>query len=320
MTVIANLSKSVQKEKEEKTSLRSELVCLKKQVTTHSPGPGRPGVEVQLLAELMSMELLCNLHQSDAMKKYVLKSNLPARVKGFLRSVQTQEALILNAGHTLQLLDIQLESSKDNDHCKKISDRLQFNVSHAGSVELLSKDCSIKISPLGPPREPALSLPVYRKSPTASEGVGMGPTGGIRKMLGRLLGREPKEVTSPQKNSPKSPPFTHAQDAKADAHDPARGRDGKTASRPEEEGFPEKAKVLMKKLAKSKGRIEEQVVTMMAEALGEELTHEEGTVGRGSGTRRWERDFPPCGHLDCAAAVTAQMTNSRPVLVRLNVP
>lgn len=264
VTVIANLSKSVQKEKEEKNNLRSELVCLKKQVS-HPSSNTKPETEVQLLAELLSMELLCHLHQSKGMKKYVLESNLPTKVKDFFKSVQTQEALILNAGYILQLLDLHLETNNDIERRKEINDCLQFNFSRAGSVELYSKDCSIKISPLGNQREPVLSLPVYGNSQTSEGGI-CSPVGGIRKMFGRLLGREPKEMTSPKKmTSPRSP-----------CHDFVRVLDGSPQVLEEHDSSPDKATTLMKKLARSKEKVEQQVVNLLSQVFGEQIIRKEG--------------------------------------------
>ena len=267
VSVIANLSKSVQREKEEKNNLQSELVCLKKQVS-QPIGSSAPDVEAVLLAELMSMELLANLQTPDVTKNILSDSSLPAKVKSHLALADTQEALLNNAGCFLQLLDLHLDSGQKTNGRKlaetDAEDYVQFNFSRAGSVELFSKDCSIKISPRGAPQEPCLSLPMY--NPTTDESP-TGLAGGVRRMLGKLIGRDTKERTSV---SPDAPPIP-----RANAQGSAPGRDVKPGLHDQEEAMI-KTKALLKQLANSKEKVEQQVLTLMSSLFEEQIDRSDG--------------------------------------------
>ena len=265
--MIANLSKSVQREKEEKNNLQTELVCLKKQVSQPT-GASAPDVEAVLLAELMSMELLANLQTPDVTKSMLTDSTLPTKVKNHLALADTQEALLNNAGCFLQLLDLHLDTEQD-DSAKKLvqsdtKDYVQFNFSRAGSVELFSKDCSIKISPRGVPQEPCLSLPMY--NPVSDE-ASSGLAGGVRRMLGKLIGRDTKDRTSV---SPDAQPSI-----RANAHGSVPESDVKAPVHDHEEAMI-KTKALLKQLASSKEKVEQQVLSLMSSLFEEQIVRNEG--------------------------------------------
>ena len=269
VSVIANLSKSVQREKEEKNNLQTELVCLKRQVS-QPIGTSAPDVEAVLLAELMSMELLANLQTPDVTKSIISDRSLPAKVKSHLALADTQEALLNNAGCFLQLLDLHLESGQDGDGRKLAAsdtkDYVQFNFSKAGSVELFSKDCSIKISPRGAPQEPCLSLPMC--SPTSEEATtGLG--GGVRRMLGKLIGRDTKDRTLV---SPDAQPNICAC---PNTQDSESGSDVKARVHNEEEAMI-KTKALLKQLTSSKEKVEQQVLSLMSSLFEEQIVKSEG--------------------------------------------
>ena len=268
MSVIANLSKSVQREKEEKNNLQTELVCLKKQVSQPA-GNNTPDVEAVLLAELMSMELLANLQTPDVTKSILSDSSLPAKVKSHLALADTQEALLNNAGCFLQLLDLHLHSEQDTNGRKLATtdgkDYVQFNFSRAGSVELFSKDCSIKISPRGAPQEPCLSLPMCG---TSSDESAAGLAGGVRRMLGKLIGRDTKDRAA------MSPDAHSSIRASANAPSAAPGRD-KARMRDQEDAMA-KTKALLKQLTNSKEKVEQQVLNMMSSLFEEQIDRDEG--------------------------------------------
>lgn len=265
MTVIANLSKSVQREKEEKNNLHTELVCLKKQAS-QPIGTSAPDVEAVLLAELMSMELLANLQNPDAAKSILSDSSLPAKVKSHLALADTQETLLNNAGCFLQLLDLHLDTELDANGRKlaasEAKEYLQFNFSRAGSVELFSKDCSIKISPRGIPQEPCLSLPMYNAGNADENATGL--AGGVRRMLGKLIGRESKDRTPV---SPGVQPSSRAC--------PVPVSDVSTRVRDHEEAMI-KTKALLTQLTSSKEKVEQQVLGLLSTLFDEQITKNEG--------------------------------------------
>lgn len=265
MTVIANLSKSVQREKEEKNNLQTELVCLKKQAS-QPIGTSAPDVEAVLLAELMSMELLANLQNPDAAKSILSDSSLPAKVKSHLALADTQETLLNNAGCFLQLLDLHLDTELDANGRKlaasEAKEYLQFNFSRAGSVELFSKDCSIKISPRGIPQEPCLSLPMYNAGNADENATGL--AGGVRRMLGKLIGRESKDRTPV---SPGVQPSSRAC--------PVPVSDVSTRVRDHEEAMI-KTKALLTQLTSSKEKVEQQVLGLLSTLFDEQITKNEG--------------------------------------------
>ena len=266
MSVIANLSKSVQREKEEKNNLHTELVCLKKQVS--QPMGSAPDIEAVLLAELMSMELLANIQTPDVAKSILADSSLPAKVKGHLALADTQEALLNNASCFLKLLDLHLDSDYDGKKlgASAAKDCVQFNLSRAGAVELFSKDCSIKISPRGAPQEPCLNLPMY--NPTNSE-TATGLAGGVRRMLGKLIGRDTKERTTVSPDAqPNIPPCANAQGS-------VRGSDVRTSVRDQGEAMI-KTKALLKQLTSSKEKVEQQVLNLMSSLFEEQIVSNEG--------------------------------------------
>ena len=261
--MIANLSKSVQREKEEKNTLQTELVCLKRQVSQPT-GNNTPDVEAILLAELMSMELLANLQTPDVTKSILSDSTLSTKVKSHLALVDTQEALLNNAGCFLQLLDLHLnseQSSVKREVASDESDCVQFNFSRAGSVELFSRDCSIKISPRGAPPEPCLSLPMYNTSSDESAGL----AGGVRRMLGRLIGRDTKDRTP---GSPETHPSI-----RASLQGSTPGREEK--SHDQEEAM-RKTKALLKQLSNSREKVEQQVLSLMSSLFEEQIDKKEG--------------------------------------------
>ncbi|XP_068729598.1 centromere-associated protein E-like isoform X2 [Montipora capricornis] len=266
VSVIANLSKSVQREKEEKNNLQTELVCLKKQVS-QPVGSNTPDVEAVLLAELMSMELLANLQTPDVTKSILSDTSLPAKVKSHLALADTQEALLNNAGCFLQLLDLHLDPEQNTSERKRVAsdakDFVHFNFSRAGSVELFSKDCSIKISPRGAPPEPCLSFPMYNTSNDESAGL----AGGVRRMLGRLIGRDTKDKTlrSPENHSNIRP--------SASFQPSASGMDEK--ARDQEEAM-RKTKALLRELSNSKEKVEQQVLSLMSSLFEEQIDRNEG--------------------------------------------
>lgn len=263
MSVIANLSKSVQREKEEKNNLQTELVCLKKQVS--QPMGAAPDVEAVLLAELMSMELLANLQNPNVAKSILSDSTLPAKVKSHLALADTQETLLNNAGCFLQLLDLHLDSELDANERKlaasEAKEYLQFNFSRAGSVELFSKDCSIKISPRGVPQEPCVSLPMYN---TGTDDNGSGLAGGVRRMLGKLMGRESKDRTA---ISPGTQPSSRSSSVPTS--------DVKPSARDQDEAMI-KTKALLTKLTSSKEKVEQQVLGLLSTLFEEQITKTEG--------------------------------------------
>ncbi|XP_015775233.1 PREDICTED: centrosome-associated protein CEP250-like isoform X1 [Acropora digitifera] len=263
VSVIANLSKSVQREKEEKNTLQTELVCLKRQVSQPT-GNNTPDVEAILLAELMSMELLANLQTPDVTKSILSDSTLSTKVKSHLALVDTQEALLNNAGCFLQLLDLHLNSEQSSEKREVASDEsdcVQFNFSRAGSVELFSRDCSIKISPRGAPPEPCLSLPMYNTSCDESAGL----AGGVRRMLGRLIGRDTKDRTQ-------GSPDTHPS-IRASLQGSTQGREEK--SHDQEEAM-RKTKALLKQLSNSREKVEQQVLSLMSSLFEEQIDKKEG--------------------------------------------
>ena len=264
MSVIANLSKSVQREKEEKNNLQTELVCLKKQVS--QPMGAAPDVEAVLLAELMSMELLANLQNPDVAKSILSDSTLPAKVKSHLALADTQETLLNNAGCFLQLLDLHLDSELDANERKlaasEAKEYLQFNFSRAGSVELFSKDCSIKISPRGVPQEPCVSLPMYN---TGTDENASGLAGGVRRMLGKLMGsRESKDRTA---ISPGTQPTSRSSSVPTS--------DVKPSTRDQDEAMI-KTKALLTKLTSSKEKVEQQLLSLLSTLFDEQITKTEG--------------------------------------------
>lgn len=265
MTVIANLSKSVQREKEEKNNLQTELVCLKKQVS-QPIGTSAPDVEAVLLAELMSMELLANLQNPNVAKGILSDSTLPAKVKSHLALADTQETLLNNAGCFLQLLDLHLDTELDANGRKRAASEakeyLQFNFSKAGSVELFSKDCSIKISPRGVPQEPCLSLPMYN---AGTDDNASGLAGGVRRMLGKLMGRESKDRTSA---SPGTQPSGRACAAPTS--------EVKSRARDQDEAMI-KTKALLTQLTSSKEKVEQQVLSLLSTLFDEQITKSEGS-------------------------------------------
>lgn len=115
VSVIQNLSKTVQREKEEVKSLQSELTCLKRKVA-HSPTANAPDIEALFLAELMSMQLLTHVHQSEAVYEAVRNSDLPIKVKEYMTSESTQQNMVLNTGYMLNLLDSVLGFSEDAEN------------------------------------------------------------------------------------------------------------------------------------------------------------------------------------------------------------
>lgn len=262
MTVIANLSKSVQREKEEKNNLQTELVCLKKQVSQPT-GTSAPDVEAVLLAELMSMELLANLQNPSVAKGILSDSTLPAKVKSHLALADTQETLLNNAGCFLQLLDLHLDTELDANGRKRAASEakeyLQFNFSRAGSVELFSKDCSIKISPRGVPQESCLSLPMYN---AGGDENASGLAGGVRRMLGKLMGRESKDRASPG-----TQPSSRAH--------PVPTSDVKPRARDQDEAMI-KTKALLTRLTSSKEKVEQQVLSLLSTLFDEQITKSEG--------------------------------------------
>ncbi|KAL9954875.1 hypothetical protein ACROYT_G042460 [Oculina patagonica] len=264
VTVIANLSKSVQREKEEKNNLQTELVCLKKQVS-QPIGTSAPDVEAVLLAELMSMELLANLQNPNVAKGVLSDSTLPAKVKSHLALADTQETLLNNAGCFLQLLDLHLDTELDANGRKlaasEAKEYLQFNFSRAGSVELFSKDCSIKISPRGVPQEPCLSLPMYN---AGTDENASGLAGGVRRMLGKLMGRESKDRTSV---SPGTQPSSRACSTPTS--------DVKSRARDHDEAMI-KTKALLAQLTSSKEKVEQQVLSLLSTLFDEQITKGEG--------------------------------------------
>lgn len=263
--MIANLSKSVQREKEEKNTLQTELVCLKRQVSQPT-GNNIPDVEAILLAELMSMELLANLQTPDVTKSILSDSALSTKVKSHLALVDTQEALLNNAGCFLQLLDLHLNSEQSTEKRELASDEsdcVHFNFSRAGSVELFSKDCSIKISPRGAPPEPCLSLPMYNTSSDESAGL----AGGVRRMLGRLIGRDTKDRTP---GSPETHPSIRARPSLQGS---TPGREDK--SHDQEEAM-RKTKALLKQLSNSREKVEQQVLSLMSSLFEEQIDKKEG--------------------------------------------
>lgn len=264
MSVIANLSKSVQREKEEKNNLQTELVCLKKQVS--QPMGAAPDVEAVLLAELMSMELLANLQNPDVAKSILSDSTLPAKVKSHLALADTQETLLNNAGCFLQLLDLHLDSELDANERKlaasEAKEYLQFNFSRAGSVELFSKDCSIKISPRGVPQEPCVSLPMYN---AGTDENASGLAGGVRRMLGKLMGsRESKDRTA---ISPDTQPTSRSCSVPTS--------DVKPSTRDQDEAMI-KTKALLTKLTSSKEKVEQQLLSLLSTLFDEQITKTEG--------------------------------------------
>lgn len=265
MSVIANLSKSVQREKEEKNNLQTELVCLKRQVSQPA-GNNTPDVEAVLLAELMSMELLANLQTPDVTKSILSDSSLSAKVKSHLALVDTQEALLNNASCFLQLLDLHLDSEQSTEKRKvasEASDCVQLNFSKAGSVELFSKDCSIKISPRGASPEPCFSLPMYNTSSDESAGL----AGGVRRMLGRLIGRDTKDRTP---GSPEMHPSIRACPS-LQASTP-----GKEEKSHDQEEAMRKTKALLKQLSNSREKVEQQVLSLMSSLFEEQIDKKEG--------------------------------------------
>jgi hypothetical protein len=115
VSVIQNLSKSVQREKEAKHSLQSELTCLKRKVS-NSPTATAPEIEALFLAELMSMQLLTHVHQSEAVFNAVRQSDLPSKVREYMTSTSSQESMLLNTGYMLQLLDSCLGFGEEQDN------------------------------------------------------------------------------------------------------------------------------------------------------------------------------------------------------------
>lgn len=113
VSVIQNLSKSVQREKEAKHSLQSELTCLKRKVSS-SPTATAPDIEALFLAELMSMQLLTHVYRSDAVYNAVSHSDLPSKVRDYMTSTCSQENMLLNTGYMLQLLDSCLGFEEDD--------------------------------------------------------------------------------------------------------------------------------------------------------------------------------------------------------------
>ena len=264
MSVIANLSKSVQREKEEKNTLQSELFCLKKQVS-QPVATSAPGVDAVLLSELMSMELLANLHHVDVTK------SIPAKFKGHLASMETKEALLHNTGCFLQLLDLYLETQHEMG-AKKIAtaeakEYLHFNFSRAGSVELFSKDCSIKISPRGGPQEPCLSLPMCNAN-TGENATGL--ASGVRRMLGKLIGRDSKG------RAPLPPNSSQPQRACVSGLDSAASQDVDASLVDSDKEVMIKTKALMKQLSSSKEKVEQQVLGLLSTLFGEPLICNQG--------------------------------------------
>ena len=261
VSVIANLSKSVQREKEEKNNLQTKLVCLKKQVS--QPMGSSPDVEAILLAELMSLDLLANLQTPDVAKSILSDTSLPAKVKSHLALFETQEALLSNAGCFLQLLDLHLVCNQDfmrrKDGAPGTKDHLQFTLPRPGVVEMSPKDSSRSVF-----QEPNLSLSMCNPE---SDETSTGLAGGVRKMLVKLIGRDSRERTSPDAQ-PSAPSFSSGQGSLS-------GNDVRVTM-PGRREIMVKTKALLKQLSNSKGNVEQQVLNLMSSLAEEQVNGSEG--------------------------------------------
>ncbi|XP_048586014.1 centromere-associated protein E isoform X2 [Nematostella vectensis] len=246
VSVIQNLSKSVQREKEEKFSLQSELSCLKRQASI-SPTSNAPEIEALFLAELMSMQLLCHLHQSEAAWDALRHSDLPATVKDYMTSHSTQEGVLLSTGYMLQLIDTCLGFTDEDKDISMLSPTKAFQ--HDDSE-------SSKKSQQGEP-----------VSPKKQHSYMLGVTGGIRKMIGRLVGKEHKTLEHVEEE-------TEEVQHTLQSTQPDKVRDQRPApSGPHETS----TKRLLAGLSHSKHKLEKQIANLLLSAFGEQLVVNQAT-------------------------------------------
>ena len=111
VTVIANLSKSVQREKEQKKCLQSELVCIKRQIS-HPVSGSSHDVEALLLAEVLSMQMLASLNPDDTAGPYTAETLHTRRAKDYMSYRKTQETFLTNAEGLVKLMESFLDTSE----------------------------------------------------------------------------------------------------------------------------------------------------------------------------------------------------------------
>ena len=109
VTVIANLSKSVQREKEQKKCLQSELVCIKRQIS-HPVSGSNHDVEALLLSEVLSMQILASLNPDDDNGPYTTETLHTQRAKDYMSYRKTQETFLTNAEALTKLMESLLQA------------------------------------------------------------------------------------------------------------------------------------------------------------------------------------------------------------------
>lgn len=111
--MIANLSKSVQREKEQKKCLQSELVCIKRQIS-HPINVTNHDVEALLLVEVLSMQILASLNPHDGTGPYTSETLHTQRAKDYMNYRKTQETLVTNAKGLVTLLESFLQTTENS--------------------------------------------------------------------------------------------------------------------------------------------------------------------------------------------------------------